>query len=300
MLDLLIIGGPTATGKSELACCLAERVSGEIVSADSMAIYRGMDIGTAKPTECLKRVRHHLIDVAEPGEYFDAKLFERKASEAVEDIRRRGKLPIVCGGTYLYLQALLYGIEETPPPNWKLRKRLYSMAERRGRVHLHRKLSVIDPIYARKIHPNDLRRSVRALEVFLETGRAFSSFHRWDKPKFNYLGVYVSRDWDELSRRIEIRVHRMIEKGLVDEVKRLLDKGFEGFLTSSQAIGYKELVPYLKGEVSLEEAVEEIVKNTKEYAKRQKRWFRRQGWVEINLTNMSIEEACEKLLTLLP
>jgi len=292
MEKLLIIGGPTAVGKSEVACCVAKRLGGEVVSADSMAVYRGMDVGTAKPWECLREVRHHLIDVVGPGEYFDAKIFADLATKAVEEIKGKGKVPVVVGGTYLYLQALLFGIEETPEPNRKLRERLYRIAEEKGKKYLYGKLKVVDPRYAEKVHENDLRRVVRALEVFVETWRPFSSFHRWGSPRFKFVGFFLSRSWENLSKRIELRVRRMVEEGLVEEVRRLVEGGFEGFLTSSQAIGYKELVPYLKGEESLERAVERIIRNTKEYAKRQLRWFRRQGWEEIDLDRVSEEEAC--------
>ncbi len=296
MAELLIIGGATATGKSHLACLVAERADGEIISADSMSVYRGMDVGTAKPRECMERIKHHLVDVVDAGEHFDAKLFEDLALRAVEEIRLKGKLPVVVGGTYLYIQALLYSIEETPEPNWKLRERLYSVVERKGSAYLYRKLRSIDPFYADRIHPNDARRVVRALEVFIETGKPFSRFHRWGKPRFRFLGVHVVRDWETLSRRIEERVRRMIEEGLVEEVRSLLERGFERFLTASQAIGYKELIPYLKGETDLESAVQEVIRNTREYAKRQIRWFRKQGWLEVNLDRLTEEEACEFIL----
>lgn len=296
MIELLVIGGATASGKSELACRLAQQIGGEIVSADSMSVYRGMDIGTAKPLDCMEKVKHHLIDVVEPGEYFDAKLFERLALEAIREISSRGRVPIVAGGTYLYMQALLYGIEDTPEPNWKLREKLYGIASLKGKEHLYELLRVIDPSYAKKVHPNDLRRVVRALEVFVETGRPFSSFHRWDSPRFRFLGVHVSRSWSTLSLRIEERVRKMVEKGLLEEVKELLGRGFENFLTSSQAIGYKELIPYFRGDVSLEEAIENIVKNTKSYARRQLRWFRRQHWLEVNLDEVTEEEASRLIL----
>ncbi len=296
MNELIIIGGPTASGKSELACLVAERLNGEIVSADSMTVYRGMNIGTAKPRECMDRIKHHLIDIVDPGDYFDAKLFEKLAVEAIKDIWLAGKVPIVVGGTYLYIQALLYGIEETPEPNWRLRDRLYSLAERKGKMFLYGKLKVVDPKYAQKIHPNDLRRIVRALEVFIETGRSFSTYHSWGKARFEHTGFYITRSWESLSKRIEERVKQMIKNGLLDEVKRLIEMGFENFITSQQAIGYKELIPYLKGEADLQKAIDEIVKNTKEYAKRQIRWFRKQDWTEINLDEISIEEACDRIV----
>jgi len=293
MRDLVILGGPTGTGKSEIACCVAERTGGEIVSADAMSVYRGMDIGTAKRSPCEGYIRHHLVDVLDPGEIFDAKLYEELALKAVADIRRRGRIPVVAGGTYLYIQALLYGIERTPPPNWKLREKLYSVAREKGSGKLYRILKAVDPLYASRIHPNDLRRIVRALEVFVESGKPFSSFHRWGRPRFSFTAFYLKRSWENLSKRIEERVHRMIEEGLVEEVKSLMERGFENFLTSSQAIGYKELVPYLKGERTLGEAIREIIQKTKEYARRQIRWFRRQGWIEVDLEAMNPQEACE-------
>ncbi len=275
---------------------LARALNTHIISADSMSVYRHMDIGTAKPKECMKEVKHYLVDVVEPGEVFDAKMFEELSLKAVKEIRDEGRIPIVCGGTYLYIQAILYGIEETPKPHWKLRQRLYRIAELKGSFYLYRKLLAVDPLYAQKISPNDTRRIVRALEVFVQSGRAFSSFHRWSKARFEYLGVYVKRSWQSLSRRIEERVDRMVEEGLVEEVKKLLDMGFEGFLTSAQAIGYKELVPYLKGQVSLEDALRRVKENTKDYAKRQLRWFRKQGWLELDLDSLSIQDALNLVL----
>ncbi len=297
-LRILVLGGPTGVGKSKVACCVAKRLGGEIVSADSMAVYRGMDIGTAKPRECLGEVPHHLMDILDPGERFDAKLFEELALKSIEEIIDRGNVPVVVGGTYLYLQALIYGIDETPEPNWKLRERLYRIAQKRGRDYLYEKLRTVDRVYARKVHRNDLRRVVRALEVFVESGKPYSSFHRWSAPRISFLGVFLNRSWEDLSRRIEERVLSMIEEGLVEEVRRLMGMGFENFLTSSQAIGYKELVPYLRGERSLEEAVGDIIRNTKDYARRQIRWFRKRGWHEIRLDRLTQEEACEEVVRL--
>ncbi|MFN3813698.1 MAG: tRNA (adenosine(37)-N6)-dimethylallyltransferase MiaA [Aquificaceae bacterium] len=292
---MIVLGGATASGKSEIACELARRLNAEIISADSMSVYKHMDIGTAKPMECIGKVKHHLIDIVNPGEYFDAKIFESLALKAVQDIKGRGKLPIVCGGTYLYIQALLYGIEETPKPDWNLRKRLYTVIEKKGSEHLYSKLRLVDPQYARKIHPKDERRIVRALEVFIQSGRAFSSFHSWEKPRFDFRGFYIRWEWSSLSKRIEERVLHMFERGLVKEVENLL--GFESFLTSSQAIGYKEVVPYLKGFITLEEAISSVMKNTKEYAKRQIRWFRRQGWTQVDAEKLGVEGSIEFILT---
>ncbi|MEJ5338952.1 MAG: tRNA (adenosine(37)-N6)-dimethylallyltransferase MiaA [Aquificaceae bacterium] len=294
---LIVIGGPTGSGKSEVCCLLAQRLGGEIISADSMCVYRHMDIGTAKPLECMEKVPHHLVDVVEPGQVFDAKLFEELSLKALQDIRARGKVPIVCGGTYLYLQALLHGIEDTPPPDWKLRGRLYEIAEKKGSEHLHRKLRAADPLYANKISPRDTRRIVRALEVFINSGRPFSSFHHWDRPRLDFAGFYLSWSWESLSRRLEERASRMLQKGLVEEIKKLLKMGFESFLTSPQAIGYKEFIPCVKGEKPLQECLLHMIKNTKEYAKRQTRWFRRQGWKKVNMDVLGIEGAVGEILS---
>lgn len=293
---ILLIGGPTASGKSSIACKLAQILNAEIVSADSMSVYKYMNIGTAKPLECMKEVRHHLVDILDPGEIFDAKMFEKMAYEAIKDIERRGKLPIVCGGTYLYIQALLYGIEETPPPDWSLRERLYSVLERKGSIYMYEKLKVIDKKYALKISPKDSRRIVRALEVFLQTGKPFSSFHRWGKPRLEFTGFYIKWSWEALSHRIEDRVRHMFSEGLAQEVRKLLEMGFESFITSAQAIGYKEVVPYVKGVISLEEAMQNVIKNTKAYAKRQIRWFKRQGWIVVDTEKLGIEGSVNSIV----
>lgn len=293
---ILVVAGPTASGKSELCCLLAKRLNTEIISADSMAVYRGMDIGTAKPVQCMKEIKHHLVDEVDPGVVFDARMFEERALRAVEDLLKRKKIPLVCGGSYLYLQVLLYGIEDTPPPDWKLRERLYLIARRRGNLWLYRKLLVVDPLYAGKISPNDLRRVVRALEVFLQTGRPFSSFHRWSSPRFECLCFYLKRSRSILAERITQRVQLMIQQGLVEEVKRLMQMGLENFLTSQQAIGYKELIPYLKGEITLSDAVNNIIRNTLQYAKRQMRWFSKQGWIEVDMDALGTEGALSFIL----
>ncbi len=292
----LIIGGPTAVGKSDVACCVAEKLNGEIISADSMAVYKFMDIGTAKPLECMEKVKHHLIDVVEPSGYFDAKIFEEEAKRLIKEIQGRRRVPMVVGGTYLYIQALLYGIDKTPKPDWKLRRKLYTLAESKGSEYLYEKLKVIDPKYASKIHRNDLRRIVRALEVFINSGRAFSTFHTWDKPKLKYVGIFLTRSRENLFKRIEDRLKDMVKRGLLEEIRKLLQMGYESFLTSGQAIGYKEFVPCAKGEKPLEYCLKEAIRNTKEQAKRQIRWFRQQGWHELNLDGISIEEACERII----
>ncbi|MFN7065008.1 MAG: tRNA (adenosine(37)-N6)-dimethylallyltransferase MiaA [Aquificaceae bacterium] len=294
---LIVIGGATGSGKSEVCCLLAKRIGGEIINADSMCVYRGMDIGTAKPLECMGEVRHYLVDVVEVGEVFDAKLFEEMSIKAIEEIEKKGKMPILCGGTYLYVQVLLYGIGETPTPDWRLRERLYHIAQKRGSEYLYQKLRAVDPAYAQKISPKDTRRIVRALEVFINSGKSFSSFHGWGAPCMPFKGFYLVWSWESLTKRIEERAKKMLQGGLIEEIRELLQKGFEGFLTSPQAIGYKEFIPYLKSEKSLEKCLQEMIRNTKEYAKRQIRWFRRQGWTEIDVESLGINMAVEKVLS---
>ena len=291
---LIVIGGPTGVGKTELSLKLAERIGGEIISADSMAVYRGMDIGTAKPSEEeRKRIRHHLIDVVEPNETFSIKQFIDLADRAVEEIRRRGKVPVVVGGTYMYIHPFLYGLAETPPGDWKLREELYKRAEREGKEKLWEELLKIDPLYASKIHPNDLRRIVRALEVYTLTGKPYSSFHgNWDKPRYEYLGVFLYRPWESQYRRIVNRVWDMVRKGLLGEIRELVLKGFKEAITAPQAIDYKEFIPYFEGEKTLIECIYDTIRHTKEQAKRQLRWFKRyKNWLKINLDETGYDEA---------
>ncbi|MCS7083986.1 MAG: tRNA (adenosine(37)-N6)-dimethylallyltransferase MiaA, partial [Aquificaceae bacterium] len=238
---MIIITGPTASGKSELCCSLAEALKAEIISVDSMIVYKKMNIGTAKPIDCMKKIKHHLVDILEPNERFDAMIFLKLAKEALERISQSGKIPILCGGTYLYLQALVFSLDETPEPDFKLRQKLYEIAQKRGKHWLYQKLMAVDKPYAQKIHPNDVRRIVRALEVFMNSGRPFSSFHKSFEKDTNLEGFYLEVDSKELIERISQRVEKMLKEGLVEEVDRLIKEGFEDFITSSQAIGYKEL-----------------------------------------------------------
>ncbi len=288
-------------GKTELSLRLAKEIGGEIISADSMAVYRYMDIGTAKPSPADRRaVKHHLIDVVEPNETFSIKHFIDLADAAVKEIWDRGKVPIVVGGTYMYIHPFLYGLAETPPGDWELRKKLYGMAEREGKEKLWEELLKIDPQYAAKIHKNDLRRIVRALEVYLLTGRPYSSFHtNWKnaKPRYPYLGVFLYRPWEEQLKRIRNRVWDMIREGLLGEIKELLDRGFKDAITSPQAIDYKEFLPYFEGKRVLIECIEDTVRHTKEQAKRQIRWFKRYGdWLKLDLSKLSTDEAVERIV----
>lgn len=271
---VIVIAGATATGKTELGIKLAKTLNGEIVSADSMMVYKYMDIGTAKPSiEERESVEHHLIDLVEPSENFSVKDYIQHFDKVVKDIFLKGKIPIVVGGTWLYIQGALYGLSEAPEGDWNLREELY----KEDNIILYNKLKEVDPYYAEKIHPNDKRRIVRALEVYLLTKKPFSNFilnHKFKDKRYNFIGFILERDRLELMERIEKRVEKMFEKGLVEEVKKLVDMGFKDSITSMQAIGYKELLPYLDKKISLEEAKDSIINNTKDFAKRQIRTFK--------------------------
>ncbi|HIC09153.1 MAG TPA: tRNA (adenosine(37)-N6)-dimethylallyltransferase MiaA [Aquificales bacterium] len=298
---LIVIGGATGVGKTELSLQLARAIGGEIISADSMAVYKYMDIGTAKPSPAERRaIRHYLIDVVEPNETFSIKQFIDLADEAVREIWERGKVPIVVGGTYMYIHPFLFGLAETPPGDWELRKKLYERAEREGKDKLWEELLKIDPQYAAKIHPNDLRRIVRALEVYTLTGKPYSSFHtNWEnaKPRYPYLGVFLYRPWEEQYRRIRNRVWDMIRDGLLGEIRRLLDMGFKEAITSPQAIDYKEFIPYFEGRKNLLECIGDTIRHTKEQAKRQIRWFKRYNdWLKLDLSKISTPEAVERII----
>lgn len=271
---IVVIAGATATGKTDLAIQLAKKIDGEIVSADSMMVYKYMDIGTAKPTQQEQEgIRHYVIDVVEPSYNFSVKDFLKEADRSILEIQEKGKIPIVAGGTWLYIQALLYGLSEAPKGNSEIREALY----KEDNEKLYKKLEEVDKEYAQKIHQNDKRRIVRALEVFYETGKPFSSFqkeHSFKEKRYDFIGFILQRDREQIMKRIEERVEKMFQKGLIEEVKNLMEMGYENSLTAKQAIGYKEVIPYLKGKINLEEAKESIIKNTKIFAKRQIRTFR--------------------------
>jgi len=271
---IIIITGATATGKSDLAIELAELIDGEIISADAMMVYKHMDIGTAKPSkEERKKIDHYLIDIVEPNQNFSAKEFIKLADKYIEEIYKKGKQPIIAGGTWLYIQALLYGLADAPPSDWKLREKLY----KKENLELYNVLKKIDPEYAEKIHPRDKKRIIRALEVYYLSNKKFSDWHKEQKKieRYNHIGFVLEMDRDKLMDKIAKRVEKMFQMGLLEEVEKLINMGYENFLTSKQAIGYKELIPYIKGKITLEEAKEKIIKNTKEFAKRQLRTFRK-------------------------
>ncbi len=272
------LSGPTASGKSAVGVALARRIDAEIVSLDSMALYRGMDIGTAKPTadQC-RSVPHHLIDVLEPHEEFSLAQYVAAAGHSAAEIARRGRQALFVGGTPLYLKGLLRGIFQGPPADWELRHRLAESARQRGGEWLHHLVTEIDPAAAARLHPNDLRRLIRAIEVFQKTGRPISELQQQfdvGRPAAE-CRVFVL-DWPkrELHARIERRVDGMFAAGLVDEVQRLLEGPKPLSKTARQAVGYREVIEHLAGHRDLAGTIELVKRHTRQLAKRQSTWFR--------------------------
>lgn len=276
---LLAIVGPTAVGKSEVGVELARRLGGEIVSADSMQVYRGLDIGTGKlSVEERRGVPHHLLDVVDPEETYSVARYEREALSVIRGIHDRGRLPILVGGTGLYYRAVVRDyLFAGPGADPELRARLAREADREGTAALHRRLAEVDPRAAERIHPNDLRRIIRALEVYTLTGIPLSQQQRGeDESRFDLVAVGLTAPREVLYTRIDQRVDAMLARGLLGEVRSLVVRGLESWLTSVQALGYKEFLPYLRGEEDLETAVDRLKRETRRYAKRQLTWFRRE------------------------
>jgi tRNA dimethylallyltransferase len=274
---LLAVVGPTASGKTEAALAVAARLGAEIVSIDSMLVYRGMDVGTAKPTaEQRALVPHHLLDVADPGRPFSVAEFQRLVLEAVHEIRARGDGVLLVGGSGLYFRAVVDGLY-FPQTDAALRSDLEAEALGAGAETMYARLRSVDPMAAAKIEPGNLRRTVRALEVAALTGRPFSTFAgSWDRyPPGRVRAAGVALAPDDLRARIESRVRSMVEAGFAHEVEALLDRGLGPSLTSSQAIGYAEMARHLSGEMTLEEAVRSTIRRTRALARRQMAWFRR-------------------------
>lgn len=280
---LIAIVGPTGAGKSAAGLALAQAIDGEIVSCDSLQVYRGLDIGSAKPTKQEQAlVPHHLIDVAEPGDAFSAAAWVALVRKALVEIAGRGRVPIVVGGTGLYLRALLQGLFPGPSRDDALRRRLEAMAERHGRPRLHRVLRRVDPEAARDIAPSDLVRIVRALEVFRATRKPLAAHHAATVPGLTGYDVAVfgvSPPRERLRERVEGRTRAMLDEGLVEEVRGLLARGVPSDARPLQAIGYRQALAVLAGRMDLEAARHAIVTDTMQYAKRQRTWFRHQAEV---------------------
>lgn len=278
---LVILSGPTACGKTTLSIALAKRIDAEIISADSMQVYRGFDIGTAKVSkEEMQGVAHYLIDEMDPDEECNVFEFQSRAKRYIQEIHDRGKIPLIVGGTGFYIQSVLYDIdfsEESADRTYRME--LEKLAEEKGSPYLHEILSGIDPDAAAAIHPNNQKRVIRALEFFKETGDKISDHNRIQQQKespYNFAYFVLNRKRDVLYQRINQRVDLMLQDGLVKEVSRLLEEGCKEDFLSMQGLGYKEIVPVIKGECSLEDAADLLKKNTRHFAKRQITWFKRE------------------------
>jgi len=276
---IIVIAGPTASGKTEVAVRLARAVGAEVVSADSMQVYRGMDIGTAKPSDADRAaVPHHMLDVVAPDEDFNADLYRKMALPIIHDIVSRGRICLLVGGTGLYMKALTGGLFECPPSDPLLRERLLAMYDRLGRGGLHSRLCELDTQAASRIHPNDRVRVTRAMEIISLTGRMPSRLadeHGFRQGPFEELYVCLDVDRQSLHGRIDRRSVKMVESGLVEETASLLASGFSPGLKAMKGLGYRHMIGYLEGERTLEEAVRILQRDTRRYAKRQMTWFRK-------------------------
>ncbi len=287
-LPLVIVTGPTAVGKTSLSVQLAKRIGGEIVSADSMQVYRGMDIGSAKVTrEEMQGVPHYLIDEFDPSEEFHVVRFQEYAKRYIHEIVDRGKIPILVGGTGFYIQAVLYDIDFTENgEDSSYRESLQHLAETEGAEKLHGMLCEVDPASADAIHANNVKRVIRALEFYHETGQRISEHNEAERQKespYHFAYFVLNDEREKLYRNIDLRVDAMMEQGLLDEVRALKAAGCTREMVSMQGLGYKEMLDYLAGEYSLEEAVRVLKRDTRHFAKRQLTWFRRERdviWVD--------------------
>ena len=295
-LPLIAIIGPTAVGKTELSLQLAERFNGEIISSDSRLFYRGMDIGTAKPSpEEMARVPHHLIDVSEPDETWSLGQFQKAAAEIIEDIVARGKLPFLVGGTGQYYRAVTEGwVPPEVKADERLRGVLENLAEENGKEWLHARLTMLDPDAAEKIDHRNVRRTIRAMEVILTTGKKFSAQRKKrGEPIYNLLTIGLKRPRPELYERVDLRIKQMFAEGLLDEVQGLLDAGYSPELPSMSALGYRECVAVLNGEMSQDEAITQMKRITRVFVRRQANWFkeadRRILWFEAGAADLFIQ-----------
>ncbi|WP_250227419.1 tRNA (adenosine(37)-N6)-dimethylallyltransferase MiaA [Anaeropeptidivorans aminofermentans] len=306
--SVLIIAGPTASGKSALAIELAKKINGEIISADSMQVYKYMNIGTAKASEKeLSEIKHHLIDVLYPDEPFSVAIFKEMAENAIKDISERGKIPIIAGGTGFYINALLYGTDFSSAEKEaddSYRNHLLTLAEEKGKEYIHTMLFKVDPEAAEKIHFNNIKRVIRALEFYHETGTKISEHNKNEKSRdkaYHDFMFVLHMNRDILYDRINKRVDQMIEEGLVKEVHGLLHMGYDRSLISMQGLGYKEIIRYIDGECTLEEAVDTLKQSTRHFAKRQITWFKHQNeaiWLDV-LKHEDINELTNEVINII-
>lgn len=303
---LIILTGPTAVGKTKASISLAKEINGEIISADSMQVYKEMDIGTAKimPPE-MNGVTHYLIDALDPSEPFSAAEFKEQAVRATQQIYEKGKIPIIVGGTGFYIQALLYDIDFTETMGHPYRQELEAFLSENGTEALHQKLAALDLEASLQIHANNSKRVMRAIEFYLETGTKISEHNAKERKKsspYNFCYFVLNDKRELLYERIDTRIDIMLELGLVEEVKALLDKGYSKDLVSMQGLGYKEIVAYLEGETTLEEAIRILKRDTRHFAKRQLTWFKRERdvlWVNKDVFNYDEDAILQHIMTLI-
>ncbi len=286
---LVVIVGPTAVGKTALSIEIAKKFNGEVISGDSMQIYRGLDIGTAKVTEAEKEgIPHYMIDILDPTESFSVADFQQRVQDNIDTIQHKNKLPIIAGGTGLYIQSVLYDYQfAVSERSGEYHKQIESEIEREGIDSVYQRLNRVDPLQAEKIHPNNHRRLIRALEVYDRTGMTMTEYQQkqQEESRFDFRIVGLQMDRELLYERINKRVDQMVEAGLIVEVKRLYQNGLEN-TQAMRGIGYKEILPYLKGEQSLEEAIDTLKRNSRRFAKRQYTWFKNKmpvDWYSITL-----------------
>lgn len=303
MDKIVILTGPTAVGKTELSIKLAKSINGEIISADSIQVYKKLDIGSAKITkEEMQGVKHYLVDVLDPKEDFNVYIFKEMASSAISEILNKKKTPIIVGGTGFYIQSVIYDIDFNEEDNSAVRKELEEIAKEKGNIYLHNELKKIDKESADKIHPNNVKRVIRAIEFYKLNNKPISQHNEEESTKkavYNAKYFVLNDKRELLYERINKRVDKMIELGLVKEVKELVDSGLDSSYNSMQGIGYKEMLEYINGECTLENAILNIKKNTRRFAKRQLTWFRREknvNWIDKDKYNYDEERILSELI----
>lgn len=303
---LIILTGPTAVGKTKISISLAKKINGEIISADSMQVYKHMDIGSAKiKKEEMEGIPHYLVDEFMPEEEFHVVKFKEYGEKYIEEIYKKGKIPIMVGGTGFYIQSILYDIDFTETEkNSNLRQELETLAKEKGVAYLHNLLAAVDPHSAKTIHENNLKRVIRALEYYKETGCRISEHNEEQKRKespYNFVYVVLHKDRNILYQSINQRVDQMIKDGLIEEVKKLKNMGYDRTMVAMQGLGYKEILAYLDGEYSLEEAVYKIKRDTRHFAKRQLTWFKREKdvtWIDVLSPFSSAESLITDIMTI--
>lgn len=301
---LIVIAGPTASGKTSLSVNLAKKINGEIISADSMQVYKYMDIGTAKIREHeMEGVKHYLVDELYPDEEFNINIFQKEVKKATEEIRSKGKIPILVGGTGFYIQSIVYDIDfQETDADIDYRNELEQLANEKGNTFIHNMLREVDEVSANKIHENNVKRVIRALEFYKQTGTPISKHNEEEQKKstpYNLLFYVLNMDRAVLYERIDKRVDIMINEGLVEEVKKLKDLGYSKDLVSMKGLGYKEIIDYLDGKFSLEESIYILKRDTRHFAKRQLTWFKREKeaiWLNVTDYSYSIEKILKKII----